>query len=90
LPAIAADVGEARRTIEEGRTGLIVQARTALSFAEAMLHLAEHRNRFSPERCAATVVGFGQQTVAAALHADLRSAMDGRLTGASSRRIHAA
>jgi glycosyltransferase involved in cell wall biosynthesis len=90
LPAIAADVGEARRTIEEGRTGLIVQPRTALGFADAMRHFVEHRRRFSAERCAAKVAGFAQQTVAAALHADLRSAMEGPLTGAPSRRIHAA
>jgi glycosyltransferase involved in cell wall biosynthesis len=75
LPAIAADVGEARRTIKDGRTGIIVQPRTALGFAAAMLHLAEQRRQFSPEACAAAVADFAQRTVAAALHADLRNAM---------------
>jgi glycosyltransferase involved in cell wall biosynthesis len=83
LPAIAADVGEARRTIEDGRTGVIVQPRTALSFARAMLRLVEQRRQFSPEACAAKVADFAQQTVAAALHVDLRDAM------ASSVRVHA-
>jgi glycosyltransferase involved in cell wall biosynthesis len=89
LPAIAADVGEARRTIEDGRTGVIVQPRTALGFARAMLQVAEQRQQFSPEACAAKVAGFAQQTVAAALHADLRNAMASPPPGASSRRVHA-
>jgi glycosyltransferase involved in cell wall biosynthesis len=67
LPAIAADVGEARRTIKDGRTGLIVQPRTARGFAAAMLHLADQRRQFSPEACAAEVADFAQRTVAAAL-----------------------
>ena len=90
LPAIAADVGEARRTIKDGRTGVIVQPRTALGFAQAMLRLAGERQQFSPEACAAEVAAFKQQTVAAALHADLRNAMEISRSDASSRRIHAA
>jgi glycosyltransferase involved in cell wall biosynthesis len=76
LPAIAPDVGEARRTIEDGRTGVIVQPRTALGFAHAMLHVAERRGNYSPDACAATISDFDQQAVATALHADLRSSMD--------------
>jgi glycosyltransferase involved in cell wall biosynthesis len=90
LPTIAADVGEVRRTIEDGRTGIIVQPRTALGFARAMVHLAEHREQFPPEACAAKVAQFAQQTVAAALHADLRNAMATSLSHARSTGVHAA
>ena len=76
LPAIVADVGEVRRTVEDDKTGIIVEPRTALGFARAMLDLCEGRRRFRPEACAAAVADFGQQTVATALHADIRSAIE--------------
>jgi glycosyltransferase involved in cell wall biosynthesis len=88
LPAIAADVGEARRTIEHGKTGIIVQPRTAPGFARAMLHLAEQRQQFSPEACASEVAGLAQQTVAVALHADFRSLLASSQLTAPSHGIH--
>ena len=85
LPAIAADVGEARRTIEDGKSGVIVQPRTPLGFARAMRRIVERRQTFSPETCAAQVAAFTQQSVATALHADLRSSMQRSAAGSTTR-----
>ena len=90
LPAIAADVGEAPRTLEHGKTGLIVQPRTALEFARAMLELMEQPRQFSADACAAAVAGFAQETVAAALHADLRRSVQEPRRAASSRGLRPA
>ena len=88
LPAIAADAGEARRTIEDGKTGIIVEPRTALGFAQAMLALSERWAVFSPDACAAKVAEFGERTVAASLHADLRNSMGSSRPAASSHERH--
>jgi glycosyltransferase involved in cell wall biosynthesis len=88
LPAIAADVGEVRRTIAEGKTGIVVHPRTAPGFARAMIEVAQRRREFTAEACAGAVAGFGQRTVAAALHADLRAAVK-RAPAALTRSEHA-
>jgi hypothetical protein len=45
--------------------------------------------QFPPEACAAAVAGFAQQAVAAALHADLRTAVESSRLAASSRGMQA-
>ena len=75
---LAGDRGRRRRSAPDDRRrqdGIVVHPRTSPRFARAMIEVAQRRREFTPEACAGAVAGFGQRTVAAALHADLRAAV---------------